>query len=206
MQQHFILALAWIGFCFLHSFLAGIFFKQWLAEKLGEGFRRYRLYYTIFAAINFFAVLLFQLKMPSFFVYSSNFATNGTGIILGMSGLLIMGICIVKYFGRLSGLKTLFSNEIKTGNSLIITGLHRFIRHPLYAGTFLFIWGFFFAVPLCSLLISNCIITIYTLIGIRFEEEKLIREFGDQYIDYKNKVPMIIPSGIKHTSQGPTPN
>jgi protein-S-isoprenylcysteine O-methyltransferase Ste14 len=67
------------------------------------------------------------------------------------------------------------------------------VRHPLYAGTFIFIWGLFILVPSLSLLISNTIITIYTLIGLRFEEQKLEKEFGDAYKTYKQKVPMIIP-------------
>lgn len=198
--QHVILACGWILFSFLHSFLASISFKAFLSEKLGQGFRRYRLYYTLFATVSFFAVLLFEIRMRSFFVFIPTTMRAIPGMLTGLAGLIVMGVCVYKYFGRLSGIKTLFSSEVKTGNSLIITGIHRFIRHPLYAGTFLFIWGLFLFRPLCSLLISNCIITIYTLVGIRFEEEKLILEFGDQYLQYKKEVPMIIPSGIKRRS------
>jgi len=61
-------------------------------------------------------------------------------------------------------------------------------------GTFLFIWGLFIFMPYASLLISNLIITCYTLIGIRFEEQKLLREFGQPYEEYKKRVPKIIPS------------
>jgi len=48
--------------------------------------------------------------------------------------------------------------------------------------------------PILSLLIVNIIITAYTLIGIRFEENKLVLEFGESYKEYQRKVPMIIPS------------
>ena len=101
---------------------------------------------------------------------------------------------IKKYFSSLSGLRTFFIDEVKTGNRLIITGIHRYVRHPLYTGTFLFIWGLFILMPLASLLISNFIITIYTLIGIRFEEEKLIKEFGLPYVEYQKRVPKLIPT------------
>jgi protein-S-isoprenylcysteine O-methyltransferase Ste14 len=43
------------------------------------------------------------------------------------------------------------------------------------------------------LFIADLIITIYTLIGLRFEEKKLEKEFGLAYEIYKQKVPMIIP-------------
>ena len=132
--------------------------------------------------------------MDRVYLFQPNSISYVLGIATALVGLVIMGICIKKYFAQLSGLKTLFIDEVKTGNTLIITGIHRFVRHPLYAGTFIFIWGLFIFMPYSSLLISNFIITIYTLIGIGFEEKKLIGEFGDQYREYKRKVPMIIPS------------
>lgn len=72
-------------------------------------------------------------------------------------------------------------------------GLHKIVRHPLYLGTFIFIWGIFIAFPYLSWLISSLIITVYTLIGIRFEEAKLRKEFGAQYDEYCKRVPMILP-------------
>jgi protein-S-isoprenylcysteine O-methyltransferase Ste14 len=102
-----------------------------------------------------------------------------------------MSICVGKYFMQLSGLKGLIHN--KTNNELMITGVHKVVRHPLYSGTFIFIWGLLILFPSLSLFISDAIITLYTLIGLRFEEKKLEREFGEAYRAYKEKVPMIIP-------------
>ncbi len=194
MKQHLILAVAWIAFCFLHSLLADVGVKQNLAKSLGKSFRYFRLYYSLFAAITFFIVLIYQVGMNSFYLFQPNNISYTLGLVTAIVGLIIMAVCIRKYFAQLSGLKTLFIDEVKTGNVLIITGIHRFVRHPLYAGTFIFIWGLFIFVPYSSLLISNFIITVYTLIGIGFEEKKLIKEFGDQYQEYKRKVPMILPS------------
>ena len=39
-------------------------------------------------------------------------------------------------------------------------------------------------------------LTIYVLIGIIFEERKLLREFGQDYANYKSVTPMLIP-GLK---------
>lgn len=193
-NQHIILALAWVLFCLLHSLLAHIGFKRWIAGKMKNAFRFYRLYYSIFAAISFIAILAFQISMASPFVFEPSGLSRVFGIIVGLIGLFLMAVCIRKYFRQLSGLKTLFTDEVKSGNTLIITGIHRHVRHPLYLGTFLFIWGLFIFLPLTSLLITNFIITVYTLIGISFEEEKLIREFGAPYLEYKRKVPKIIPT------------
>jgi protein-S-isoprenylcysteine O-methyltransferase Ste14 len=48
--------------------------------------------------------------------------------------------------------------------------------------------------PVLSLFVSNIVITLYTLIGIRFEEKKLVQEFGPAYEKYKEQVPKLIPA------------
>jgi protein-S-isoprenylcysteine O-methyltransferase Ste14 len=192
-KEHIILAVGWSLFCVLHSLLASLWLKQWMAKKT-EAFKYYRLFYTLFAFAGFAAILIYQFALPSPYFFSPNAVSYTAGILVGTSGLLIMLLCIKKYFGNLSGLKTLFLDEVRTGNTLIVTGLHKHVRHPLYSGTFLFIWGLFIFLPFASLLISNFIITVYTLIGISFEEEKLIKEFGPPYDEYRKRVPKIIPS------------
>ena len=193
-QQHILLSIGWVVFCLLHSLLASIRIKQKIAKSSGAFFKYYRLYYTLFAFISFGLVIIYQFILPSPYIFSPNAGSYTTGLFLGITGLAIMLVCIKKYFGNLSGLKTLYIDEFKTGNSLIITGIHRYVRHPLYTGTFLFIWGLFVFMPYTSLLISNFIITGYTLLAIRFEEQKLIREFGLPYEEYKKRVPKISPS------------
>ncbi len=93
----------------------------------------------------------------------------------------------------LSGLKSLYLNDEQAANQLQVSGIHRFVRHPLYSGTFLAIWGLWLLVPQLSLLVANIIITAYTLLAIGWEEKKLEAEFGDSYRLYKQQVPKLIP-------------
>jgi len=44
-----------------------------------------------------------------------------------------------------------------------------------------------------SLLVLNIGLTIYLVVGALYEERKLVREFGETYIDYQQRTPMIIP-------------
>jgi protein-S-isoprenylcysteine O-methyltransferase Ste14 len=81
----------------------------------------------------------------------------------------------------------------KADTKLEVGGLHKYVRHPLYLGTFMFIWGLFLIFPWWSGLIACVIITGYTLIAIKYEEQKLLLEFGKEYETYKSKVPMILP-------------
>ena len=109
-----------------------------------------------------------------------------------------MIISILKYFKLLSGIRTLYEAEPST--ELLRGGIHNYVRHPLYSGTLLFIWGLFFIFPMLNNLIAVIIITGYVLVGIRLEEKKLLIDFGNMYADYMNRVPMLIP-GLKSPKQ-----
>jgi protein-S-isoprenylcysteine O-methyltransferase Ste14 len=190
--NHILLAVAWSSYCILHSVFASLWFKEKVRTLLKEDYRHYRLLYTLFAFIGFLTILFFQVSIASPPIYKITTTSKIIGGLIGLTGLLVMLFCIKKYFMQLSGLKALIQNRIN--NELMITGIHKKVRHPLYAGTFIFIWGLLIFFPYPSLLIANLIITIYTLIGIRFEENKLEKEFGEAYRAYKKEVPMIIPN------------
>jgi methanethiol S-methyltransferase len=102
-----------------------------------------------------------------------------------------MFISIKKYFMLLSGIRSIFTPM--PASELKINGIHRFVRHPLYSGTILFVWGLFFVFPFLNNLIAASLLTLYVLIGIIFEEKKLKIEFGKDYEEYISKVPMLIP-------------
>lgn len=105
--------------------------------------------------------------------------------------MIIMLISITKYFLLLSGVRSLFvpmpASELK------INGIHRFVRHPLYLGTILFVTGLFFLFPTFNNLIALILLILYVLLGIAFEEKKLLREFGKNYEEYISNVPKLIP-------------
>ena len=158
---------------------------------MGRQFKFYRFYYTMFAFVSFAVVMSYTFTIDSSRIFENHSAINIAGTIVTLSGFIIMSICIHKYFIRLSGIKTLLENT--SDQELMITGIHKYVRHPLYSGTFIFIWGLLSLYPYWSLLIADSIITIYTLIGLQLEEQKLEKEFGEKYTMYKNQVPMLIP-------------
>jgi protein-S-isoprenylcysteine O-methyltransferase Ste14 len=190
-QSHFILASGWVFFCAFHSIFASSKFKQAAKKWMGTHYKFYRLCYTVFSSISFFAVLVYLLLIPSYKFFKPNEVTIITGVVVSLSGLIVMGICIVKYFMQLSGLRELFEN--KMSDELMTSGIHGLVRHPLYTGTFIFTWGLFILFPSISTLISDVIITVYTLIGLHFEEKKLQNQFGEKYLQYMRNVPMLIP-------------
>jgi len=190
-MSHIILASGWVLFCAFHSVFASLRFKQVARRRMKGQYKFYRLYYTIFALAGFAAIMIYLFIIRSYKLFIISRITLISGSIVAAFGLIIMSVCIIKYFIQLSGLKKLIKHE--TSDELMITGIHKIVRHPLYAGTFIFIWGLLIIYPYLSLLIADVLITVYTLIGLRFEEQKLEKEFGNAYRMYKQKVPMLIP-------------
>jgi len=190
-QTHLLLAFFWILYCVLHSVLAASSIKRWAQQKMKARFRYYRIGYTIFSFLGLIAILIFQFSIHSAFLYTGTLVTSLTGVIMMATGSALMVIMIWKYFMQLSGVRWLTQEQVKS--KLQVSGLHRFVRHPLYLGTFVFIWGWFIFYPTASFFICSSIITTYTLIALKYEEQKLIEEFGNDYIRYKKEVPAIIP-------------
>lgn len=191
LSHHITLGVLWILYCVLHSVLAGMGVKQQVQRWAGAGYRYYRLFYTLFSAIALAALLYYQFAFFSPKLYQPNVPITVFAALVSIAGLMTMIVCIKKYFLSLSGLKSLFQES--PASELMITGIHRYVRHPLYSGTFLTIWGVWMLFPTWSLLIANVVITLYTLFAIRLEEEKLVTEFGDPYREYQRKVPKLIP-------------
>ncbi|MDB5200337.1 MAG: hypothetical protein JWO92_2300 [Chitinophagaceae bacterium] len=93
----------------------------------------------------------------------------------------------------MSGIQALQKDQVTVSPALQQSGLHKYVRHPLYFGTLLFVWGLFVLFPLLSNLIAAVVITVYVLIGIKLEEQKLFLEYGEEYEAYSKKVPKLIP-------------
>ncbi|RYY40825.1 MAG: isoprenylcysteine carboxylmethyltransferase family protein [Chitinophagaceae bacterium] len=190
LQNHILLALLWILFGVFHSVLASTSLKERLFRAHPALRPCYRAGYVLFAVATMAAVLWFQLSIASPLVLGRWAQVPGT--LLALAGGILMAVCIRKYFLSLSGLRSLAQHS-DVPNELRVDGVHRFARHPLYLGTFLFIWGLFGLLPYASLLVMNVVVHGYTLWALRYEEAKLHREFGAAYARYAQSVPRVWP-------------
>lgn len=188
---HFWLTLYWTLFGLLHSVLASLSVKSFLQRISGRFFRYYRLVYTFLAFGMLIFILFYQTGHRSILLFTSRWVFFA-GIPLAALGLYMMGVCIKKYFANLSGIDV-FTKDTQP-MVLEIKGLHRYMRHPLYAGTLLFMWSLFLMFPYLSNFIACAVNTAYVLVGIRLEEKKLVMEYGDRYKVYASKTPKLIPS------------
>ncbi|HLY71888.1 MAG TPA: isoprenylcysteine carboxylmethyltransferase family protein [Puia sp.] len=186
------LFLCWCAFCFFHSFFAALWVKKIIAARTGKYFMYYRPLYAMASLIFLIFLLLYQIEKKETVLFFVTPLVRAASIVLIPGGLILMGFSAFRYFVPVTGL-SIFTKK-KSSDGLLEIGIHGVIRHPLYAGTLLFIWGLFLIFPFTSNLISCIVITIYTFIGIKLEEKKLLLQYGKAYGQYRRRVPMMIPN------------
>jgi protein-S-isoprenylcysteine O-methyltransferase Ste14 len=111
------------------------------------------------------------------------------GLILEICGLLLM---LIATTGRV--FSSLFISGRKS-NKLVDAGPYSIVRNPLYLFSFVGVIG----LGLCSqnmifLMVSSLAFIVYYFFVIRAEETSLGQKFGEQFSNYMNRTPMIIPS------------
>ena len=195
-QAHLIYALGWLSFGAVHSVLAGPGAKHRLNALFGD---YYRLSYNLFAVLHIGAVWVFGQRTldASPFALEPGIETALTAI-RGL-GVLVLILALREYdLGLFSGLKQIragkqgaATNGDEDGDEPLVTdGLHRFVRHPLYLGVIMILWGgavsdFGLATAVWG--------SLYLFIGARHEERSLSALYGEAYADYKRRVPAVIP-------------
>jgi methanethiol S-methyltransferase len=181
------------AFAVQHSGMARPRFKAWLKRVVPE------------AAERSTYVLLSSLALAAIYVYwepidgviwsiPQGIARNSViGLYLGGWLLLLYTTFLIDHFD-LFGLKQVWrrlSNRTYRAPVFRTPSLYKLVRHPLYIGWLTIFW----AAPTMTVahLVFALVTTAYILVAIRFEEADLVAAFGDTYIDYRARTPMLVP-------------
>lgn len=78
-------------------------------------------------------------------------------------------------------------------DELIVTGVYKKVRHPIYAADIILGWSIFFLYPDVRFLFGAHWMMFVLLFWMRLEEKALIEKFGNQYLEYMKRVPKIFP-------------
>jgi len=187
-----IYALLWISFGFVHSLLARESIKRLLQPLFG---RAYRISYNLFSALYIGLVIIGgQIVLGGNSVkFEIGNELAFLAIAIQLSGVVIILFGLTQYdLGRFSGVTQLHHGDSLTADEepLHITGMHRYVRHPLYLGAYLYLLGGAVSEFGMQTALWGC---LYLWVGTWFEERSLVKHYGRAYLEYKEKVPAIFP-------------
>ncbi len=187
------LILLWILYFVIHSVFASNLIKKRF-QKLFPGLNRfYRAIYIFFSIAGLAVIFLFQASLPLSQLYGANTLSTFVGLSLASFGLLIVIISFSYYdTAEFLGLRQAMGDLKEQG--FIKKGILNYVRHPLYSGSMLFLAGYLILAPNIVNLVSVICMIIYFVVGSYFEEKKLTKTFGKEYINYKSEVPPFIPN------------
>ena len=140
--------------------------------------------------VAFFIIWFLDSNIFRISIFLNNFVPLLIRLILFIL-VLISAITLIMLSHR-----ALFkSNE--PPNSLITNGILGYVRNPMYFGILLIYVAFIFlSISLISIGLFVIVFLVYNWM-VNFEEEILENMFGEQYLEYKKKVPKFIPNPFK---------
>ena len=187
-MNYLYLIISWIVYFSLHSVFALTSVKN-AFYSIGLKPQKYRLIFNMFGLVLLIPIFAISSFIESSTIFSPNRIIKFAGLLCAGWGIVVIKIAFKSYDTKaFLGLGNLdVENEFKTN------GILKKVRHPLYSGSILLILGYFLFDPKLSTLTSSIMLILYIIIGIQFEERKLIKTFGNKYIEYKKKTPMLIP-------------
>ena len=81
----------------------------------------------------------------------------------------------------------------KTKN-LVVSGPYKNTRNPMLFGTFLLYLAFaLFINSVTSVVLVSAVFVFMLTVVVKMEEKRLLKDFGNQYEEYRKKVSMFIP-------------
>jgi len=197
-------ALEFIGilsaWALLHSLSMSRTLKRILTATLGGRYAFYRLGFTVFSVVSFGVALLLLPRMPQE-LYRVPGALAWVFWLVRIAATAFFVWTFKAFdiweFSGVSQARTYpqgtigKDGEFKSSHGLAISGAYRYVRHPMYFASSVYLladpvmtWEqFLFAV----------FVTAYGLIGSVFEERRLVEKFGEDYRRYQKEVPRFIP-------------
>lgn len=194
-MNDFYAVLGWILWCSLHSALISISVTEWVKNRIGDGFRYYRLFYNALSILTLIPLVYYSntIRQAPVLRWEGPLAILQLLLLAASIYLFIAGGRHYSWaqFWGISQISARRSNgALATDGKIVVSGIHKIIRHPWYLGGILIVWTQDLSV---STILINLVTSIYFIIGSILEERKLLIEFGDRYREYQQKVPMLIP-------------
>jgi protein-S-isoprenylcysteine O-methyltransferase Ste14 len=175
--------------------MISVWVTEYIKKRLGDKFRFYRLFFNLISILTLIPVALFAYSIQTQVIFDWNGYSRIGQVILLLIAVLLFFLGGRHYdasqFLGIKQIKVGTSNKVLTDTGELDTsGVLGITRHPWYFASILFIWARQLDV---SAILVNVLLTAYLIVGTYLEEKKLVREFGDKYIAYQQRVSILIP-------------
>jgi protein-S-isoprenylcysteine O-methyltransferase Ste14 len=180
-------------FAIQHSLMARPAFKRWWTQFVPQAAERST--YVLLSSLALIAMFYYWQPLGGTIWNVAN--PLGQALLFGIFGLgwviVLLSTFLINHFD-LFGLRQVTLNLLGkpyTPLQFKTPWLYRYVRHPLYVGWFLAFW----ATPTMTAahLLFAVMTSIYILIAIQFEERDLVDHLGEDYVEYRKRVPMLVP-------------
>jgi len=194
-MNYLIIALIWIAYCFIHSYMISIRFTAWMKQVLKGYYAFYRFFYVIVSLVTLVPVLYYTAQLASevIITWRQPWSYIRYGLMI-LSILVFLKAFFIDYdslsFVGVRQMLNYNKKPYKTSVRIAKKGLLGIVRHPMYMAAIIFLWCQTFRI---SDIVVNLVLTAYFIIGTILEEKKLVLEFGNSYRQYQKEVPMLVP-------------
>jgi len=188
-----LLVLTWSIYFGIHSLLASLSLKRWVARNHPGWMPGYRLFFNASAILLLFPPLglTYVERGPWFWEWTG----IGWWIANGLAAAAALAIVwsLRWYDGsEFLGLAQ-WRGDVRAAEdqeSFHLSPMHRYVRHPWYSLGLVLVWTRDMD-P--AFLTTAVMITLYFLLGSRLEERKLVVYHGQLYRVYRRQVPSLVP-------------
>ncbi len=201
LDQGILLAVAWVLYFAIHSGLASLRVKSWVAERWPQAMAWYRLVYNALAValLSIPLGLLWRNPGPILWQWSG----WGRWLADGLALAAILGFfASLRYYdgAEFLGLRQLraHSQRVEDLERFHLSPFHRYVRHPWYAFGLVILWTRDMS---AGWLVTCVLISAYFWLGSRLEERKLIVYHGEVYRRYRQHVPALVPRPWRRLSR-----
>ncbi|MFW9893049.1 MAG: methyltransferase family protein [Candidatus Thorarchaeota archaeon] len=190
MIEYIIIILASTLFGIQHSGLSALRVKGKIIRKWGKS--GYARIFTITSLITL-AVAFLSMNFGDWLYFITQ--PSQINLLLLVPGIILClaGISLAIMASRVISVSTVADMRPHRKAELVTEGLYSRIRHPLYLAVFMIFTSLALIYPFPSVIVFSVSMIFYTMIGAYFEERKLVKYYGDTYLEYKKTTGFIFP-------------
>jgi protein-S-isoprenylcysteine O-methyltransferase Ste14 len=196
-----VLLVAWLVYFAVHSALASLRVKTWMAVHHPGLMPLYRIAFNSIASLGLLPILWLLYSHPGPVVWAWSGIWAWLGNVLALAAIAGFFYTLRDYdTSEFLGVRQWRNRtrSVADQEGFHLSPVHRFVRHPWYFFSLVILWTRDMS---AAMLITALIITAYFIVGSRLEEKKLIAYHGERYRRYMRKVSGLVPLPWKTISK-----